>query len=438
MRLTCTPPRSAEWRPTCRVIIRREEAGQGASRVAHPAQQHDRQETVLRRAFFLIAGFMLVEVAGGILANSLTLLADAGHMFLDATALGLAWGAMHLSRRSGDARLSYGYHRFQVLAAFLNGLTLAALVVWILFEAYERIRTPQAMIPIPALIVASVGFAVNLVAWRWLHGGRQNANVRAAALHVLGDLLGSAAAIVAAAVVYFTGWTRVDPILALIIAFILGRGAWRVLRDAAHILLEGVPKGLDLRAMRDTLGGVQGVVEVHHVHAWSLCAELPLVTLHARVEEPADTQPVVQRLKAVLLEEFGIDHSTIQVEHGPCPDERAAADGAPASIVEATASVSGAPAGATGALAATAEAPAGVSGVPTGVSQAPAAVPEAPAADAGAIAGTSRAPAATSGTPATMSGASATNSGRPPAAMWGTPAAISGKAPEATSGENPP
>ena len=293
----------------------------------HPEQHQDRQETVLRRAFLLIAGFMLVEVAGGILANSLTLLADAGHMFLDATALGLAWGAMHLSRRSSDNRLSFGYHRFQVLAAFLNGLTLAVLVLWILYEAYERIRTPQAMLPIPALIIASIGFAVNLVAYRWLHGAERNANVRAAALHVLGDLLGSAAAIIAATVVYFTGWTRVDPLLALIIAFILGRGAWRVLRDAAHILLEGVPESLDLGAMRDSLTAVQGVVEVHHLHAWSLTAERPLVTVHARVAEESDIQPVVQRLKSVLTEKFGVDHSTIQVEKGPCPDESAAMKG---------------------------------------------------------------------------------------------------------------
>ena len=270
---------------------------------------------------------MLVEVAGGILANSLTLLADAGHMFLDATALGLAWGAMHLSRKSSDNRLSYGYDRFQVLAAFLNGLTLAVLVLWILYEAYERIRTPQAMLPIPALIIASIGFAVNLIAYRWLHSADRNANVRAAALHVLGDLLGSAAAIIAATVVYFTGWTRVDPLLALIIAFILGRGAWRVLRDAAHILLEGVPESLDLGAMRDSLTAVQGVVEVHHLHAWSLTAERPLVTVHARVAEESDIQPVVQRLKSVLTEKFGVDHSTIQVEKGPCPDESAAMKG---------------------------------------------------------------------------------------------------------------
>ena len=287
--------------------------------MAQSEHQHRHQEAILQRAFVLIGAFMLVEVAGGILANSLTLLADAGHMFLDATALGLAWGAMHLSRKNGDSRLSYGYHRFQVLAAFINGLTLAALVIWILYEAYERIQVPQAMLPIPALIVASVGFAVNLLAYKWLHGAERNANVRAAALHVLGDLLGSAAAIIAALVVYFTGWTRIDPILALAIACILGRGAWRVLREATHILLEGVPKSLDMVAMRETLAAVQGVVEVHHLHAWSLTAERPLVTLHARVEEEADIRPVVGRLKSVLLAKFGVDHSTIPGRARPLP-----------------------------------------------------------------------------------------------------------------------
>lgn len=291
--------------------------------MAHIHEHHgpEQNETLLGRAFFLIAGFMVVEVIAGWLANSLTLLADAGHMFLDATALGLAWYAMRLSRRSGDSSLSYGYHRFQVLAAFINGLTLAALVVWIAVEAVSRLQAPEAMIPIPALIVASIGFAINLVAFRWLHR-EDNANVKAAALHVLGDLLGSAAAILAATIVYFTGWNQADPLLALVIVVILGRGAWRVLRDSGHILLEGVPKGLDLQDIRDTLTSeVPGVIGVHHVHAWALTAEIPLVTLHASVEERTDLQPIVQRLKEVLFKRYGIDHSTIQVEHGPCPDD---------------------------------------------------------------------------------------------------------------------
>ncbi|MEZ5557298.1 MAG: cation diffusion facilitator family transporter [Pseudomonadales bacterium] len=273
------------------------------------------------RAFLLIAGFMFVEIAGGLLANSLTLLADAGHMFLDATALGLSWYALRLSRRGHDHSLSYGYHRYQVLASFLNGLTLLLMVGWILIEAWARLRTPEPMLALPALAVASAGFAVNIVAFRWLHGAEDNATVRSAALHVLGDLLGSAAAILAATTVYFTGWTYADPLLALVIAVILGRGAWQVLKQAAHILLEGVPEGVDLDEIRQTLAArVPGVQEIHHVHAWALTAEKPLLTLHATVTDDIDVSGVVARIKQVLEHDFGIDHSTIQVERGPCPD----------------------------------------------------------------------------------------------------------------------
>jgi cobalt-zinc-cadmium efflux system protein len=279
-------------------------------------------EAIVGRAFVLIAAFMGVEVAGGLLANSLTLLADAGHMFLDATALGLSWYALRLSKRDNDHNLSYGYHRFQVLAAFINGLTIFALIIWILLEAYSRLRAPEGMLALPALSVAVVGLIVNIVAFRWLHGAQDNANVRSAALHVMGDLLGSAAAIVAALTVYLTGWLYADPLLALVIVVILGRGAWRVLKDSAHILLEGVPKGINLKEIADTLAArVPGVIEVHHVHAWALTAEKPLVTLHASVDEQSELGGVVARMKTVLASDFGIDHSTIQVEHGLCPDD---------------------------------------------------------------------------------------------------------------------
>lgn len=282
---------------------------------------HDANQALLGRAFALIGGFMIIEVVGGLLANSLTLLADAGHMFLDASALGFSWYALKLSHRLQDERLSYGYHRWQVLAAFINGLTLMALVVWVLVEAYERLQAPQTMLPIPALIVASVGLGVNLIAYRWLHAGADNTAVESAALHVLGDILGSVSAITAALVVLFTGWPYADPLLALVVAAILGRGAWRVLRKSAHILLEGVPDGVNLDAIAATLTQrVPGVSEVHHLHAWALTAERPLLTLHARVAESNDLGEVVGHMKRVLHSEFGITHSTIQVEHGHCPD----------------------------------------------------------------------------------------------------------------------
>ena len=281
-------------------------------------------EQALGRAFALIGGFMFVEIVGGLFANSLTLLADAGHMFLDASALAFSWYAVRLSRRLEDERLSYGYHRWEVLAAFVNGLTLMALVGWILFEAWERLNTPQDMLPIPALVVATAGFIVNIIAYRWLHGHQDSAAVRSAALHVLGDLLGSVAAMAAALTVWFTGWPYADPLLAVVIATILGRGAWRVLKDATHILLEGVPDGINLDQIASTLTErVPGVNGVHHLHAWALTAQKPLLTLHASVDEPADLPQVMQNIKTVLIEEFGIDHSTVQVDHGQCPDSHA-------------------------------------------------------------------------------------------------------------------
>ena len=290
----------------------------------HHNHSHDLpdNEAIVGRAFLLIAGFMGVEVVGGLAANSLTLLADAGHMFLDATALGLSWYALRLSKRDTDHNLSYGYHRFQVLAAFMNGLTIFALIIWILFEAYSRLRAPEEMLALPAFAVAFVGLVVNIVAFRWLHGAQDNAAVRSAALHVIGDLLGSAAAIIADLTVYFTGWLYADPLLSLVIVVILARGAWRVLRDSAHILLEGVPAGINLREIADTLTArVPGVIEVHHVHAWALTAEKPLLTLHANVDEQTELSSVVTGMKTLLNDDFGIDHSTIQVEHGLCPDD---------------------------------------------------------------------------------------------------------------------
>lgn len=286
---------------------------------AHPHNHENEQ--ALGRAFALIGGFMFVEIIGGLVANSLTLLADAGHMFLDASALAFSWYAVRLSRRLEDERLSYGYHRWEVLAAFINGLTLMALVGWILFEAWERLNSPQTMLPLPALAVASVGFIVNIIAYRWLHDHQDSAAVQSAALHVLGDLLGSVAAIAAALTVWFTGWPYADPLLALVIATILGRGAWRVLTTSTHILLEGVPDGINLDQIASTLTErVPGVKGVHHLHAWALTPQKPLLTLHATVDEPADLPQVMQNIKTVLIDEFGIDHSTVQVDHGTCPD----------------------------------------------------------------------------------------------------------------------
>lgn len=287
----------------------------------HNPDRDRRHERMLGRAFWLIAAFMVVEIVGAAIGNSLTLAADAGHMLLDASALGLSWYAMRLSRRGETNSLTYGRHRFQVLAAFVNALALLALCAWIVYEAVGRFREPEAILPLPVLAVALVGLVVNVFAYRMLHG-TNNLNVRSAALHVLGDLLGSVAAIAAALAALAFGWRWADPVLALVVAAILARSAGRVLRDAGRILLEASPKGLDIDEVRAALTArVPGVVAIHHVHAWALTSERPLLTLHATVEGTADTQSTVERIKAVLGAAFDIHHSTVQVEHGNCPDD---------------------------------------------------------------------------------------------------------------------
>lgn len=291
--------------------------------MAHSHHHSGGDISALRKACLLITTFMLVELVVGLWANALVLVADAGHMFLDATALGLAWWAAHLSKRGFDQQLSYGYHRFQVLAAFVNGLTLVALIIWITVEAVQRLINPEAMNPWPTLIVATLGFVVNLIAFRLLHDTSGNTNIRSAALHVLGDLLGSVAAMVAAIVVMTLGWLYADPVLTLAIVVILSRGAYGVLKESAHILLEGVPAGVNLAQIKTTLTEeIDGVDGVHHVHAWGLTAEKPLLTLHALVPESAQVQIVVRDIKQLLKERFDIEHSTIQVELGPCPDDQ--------------------------------------------------------------------------------------------------------------------
>ncbi len=291
------------------------------------AHQHlhtdvSQDEAPLGGACLLILLFAVIEAMGGVFANSLTLLADAGHMLLDASALGLSWFAVRLSRRRHSETHSYGYHRSQVLAAFVNALLLVALCGWIGFEAIARIESPQQLLPLPALLIATLGLAVNLFVFRMLHRTSGNLNVRSAALHVLGDLLGSCAAIAAAVFVWLFEWHMADPILALVVVAILLRGAWKVLSESVHILLEGVPDDLDLEVIRDTLTDrVSGVIEVHHLHAWALTSERPMVTLHATVDEVVDEIAAAASIKAVLNESFGIDHSTIQVERGPCLDD---------------------------------------------------------------------------------------------------------------------
>ncbi len=290
------------------------------------AHAHDhRGERRLFWALVLTGGFMVAEVAGGIVAGSLALLADAGHMLTDTLALALAWSAVRLSRKPRDARRSYGYHRLQVLAAFVNGVALIAVVGWIAIEAVRRVFQPVEVQGGLMLAVAVMGLLVNVAAFLILRGaGGENLAVRSAIVHVLGDLLGSLAAIAAALVIVLTGWMPIDPLLSLVVAALILQSAWSVVRKAGHILLEGTPDWLDVEDLKRRLKeAVPEVLDAHHVHAWMLTAERPLMTLHARVREGADHHRVLLAVTRFLEERYGIGHATVQIEPAECVDEAA-------------------------------------------------------------------------------------------------------------------
>jgi cobalt-zinc-cadmium efflux system protein len=243
-------------------------------------------------------------------------------MLTDTAALGIAWAAARLSQRPPDALRSYGYQRLQVIAALLNSVGFIAIVIWILVEAFQRLRQPVEVLGGPMLAVAVVGLAVNLIALTLLHGGHQHdLNLKAAMLHVLGDLLGSVAAIAAAAVILLTGWMPIDPLLSVLVALLILRGAVSVVRQSLHILLEGTPPEFEREALEQALiAVVPGVTGIHHIHVWSLSPEKPLLTMHVDVADMSDYSRTLLAIKRVLSDDFGIDHATVQIETGRCVD----------------------------------------------------------------------------------------------------------------------
>jgi len=275
-------------------------------------------------ALALTGTFMLVEVAGGILSGSLALLADAGHMLTDTMALALSAIAFRVSSRPADAKRSYGYQRFQILAAFVNGLSLFVIVGWILIEAIQRILQPPVVMGQTMLIVAAAGLVINIIVFAVLHGGDQeNLNMRGAALHVLGDLLGSVAAITAALIILTTGWMPIDPILSVGVAVLIFRSAWHLVKRSTHILLEGAPEWLDVDEMQSKIiSSNPEVREIHHVHVWGLTPQHPMLTMHVAVSQiQSDTTATIRSIKDLLRNEYGINHSTIEVECDDCADE---------------------------------------------------------------------------------------------------------------------
>jgi cobalt-zinc-cadmium efflux system protein len=279
-------------------------------------------ESRLLWACLLTGGFMFAEIAGGLISGSLALLADAGHMFVDFAGLALAFFAIRLSRRPADASKTFGYGRFQILVAYSNGLVLFGIAGLIIVEAWHRLFAPSPVLAGPMLAVAVGGLLVNIVAFFVLHGGdKEDLNMRGALLHVLGDLLGSVAAIAASLVILTTGWTPIDPILSVLVSVLILGNAYKLIRDSGHILLEGAPKGVAAPAVGEHLqASVAGVVDVHHFHVWAITPKVRAATLHVRIAENVDPTATVRAVKRALAERFDIDHATIEIESGPCAD----------------------------------------------------------------------------------------------------------------------
>ena len=264
----------------------------------------------------LTAAFTVVEAVGGLLTDSLALLADAGHMLSDVGSLGLALLAIWLARRAPTPERSFGYQRAEILAALVNGAALVAISIWIFVAAYERFGDPPDVLGGWMLVVALGGVAVNLVGAAILvRSERDSLNVQAALRHVVADLLGSVGVVVAAVVILATGWLYVDPLVSVLIGVLVLASSWTVLRDSVSILLEATPRNLDARAVARSMRESDGVESVHDLHIWTITSGFPALSAHVLVGQGEDCHAKRRELELMLQQEFGVDHTTLQVEH---------------------------------------------------------------------------------------------------------------------------
>jgi cobalt-zinc-cadmium efflux system protein len=275
---------------------------------------HDQGGQALFKALFFTLGFAVVEVVAGYWSGSLALLSDAGHMVTDSTALGLAALAAVLARRPPSKRHTYGLVRLEVLAALVNSLAMLGLIVFIAIEALDRLQHPQPVLGGTVMLVAFIGLLVNIaVAWL-LHHGDDSLNTRAALMHVLGDLLGSVAALVAGAVIWLTGYYPIDPILSLVVSALILFSAWNLLNESLHVLMEGVPEHIELDAVAENMAAIAGVHLVHDLHIWTLSSGQIGLTAHLELDSFDDWDRILKDCRASLDQRHGIRHVTLQAE----------------------------------------------------------------------------------------------------------------------------
>jgi cobalt-zinc-cadmium efflux system protein len=292
----------------------------------HHAQRYQRSRRPLSLALVTQLIFFVVELVGGLLTNSLALIADAGHMLSDVVALGLSLVALIYTQKPHTAQKTYGYHRLEILVALVNGLALWGISAYILFDAYKRLPHPPAIPSLPLMIIAGLGLLVNLFGVLILYPSRdQSINLRSAFLHLLADSLGSIAAIAAGLAIFLKDWYWFDPLAAAIIAVLILFGSWQLVREAADILMEGTPRHIDLAAMSSALEAHPGVVEIHDLHVWSISSGLFAMSVHVVLGDSWDRDCLTWELEEILAHRFGLDHATIQLEgpgyHNPrvCP-----------------------------------------------------------------------------------------------------------------------
>ena len=277
----------------------------------HPSQAHPSDKTLWAGAILILV-FAAIEAIAGWWAGSLALLGDAGHMLTDATALTLAALAVWVGRQPPSTRHSFGLVRAEVVAALINGLFMLVVVASIVFHAIGRLLSPQPVGAMTVMVVATIGLIVNIIVALILHRGVSNLNTRAALLHVMGDLLGSVAALLAGIVIYFTGWLPIDPLLSLVICALILYSSLHLLRDVFHVIMEGVPPYLDLAEVGSAISGVAGIVSVHDLHIWTLASGHVALSAHMVLQDMGQWQGVLDSVRSMLSDRYGIDHVTLQ------------------------------------------------------------------------------------------------------------------------------
>jgi len=276
---------------------------------------------ILGWSLWATTAFVVVELTAGIQAHSLALVSDAGHNFTDALALLLAWFGLRLQSKPADDSKTFGYHRAGVLTAFVNALTLVALAAWIFYESYERLVRPQAVHEQVMMVVAGLGLVLNGgIMWGLRIARHDDINIRSAFVHMLGDLLGSAGILAGAVVIHYAGWQQIDPLLSTLIAVLIVWTAWDIIKESLDILLEGLPRGLDLQSVMAAMRGIEGVLDVHDLHIWSLGSNTRALSCHVLIEDlpPSASDCTLHRLNDLLADRFQICHTTVQFEHMNC------------------------------------------------------------------------------------------------------------------------